>query len=150
MIDPVDDKTAGLDLPDVIDISEARTEARLAKEFDLVRVRAPVYVLDSKAAAARSNGAERVAKHREKAAAAGFRPAAVPVNVLDAVKAAGGWTAWSEAAKPAPMVIERVVERVVELKVIKELSKADLASIDLGRRVQKLSGWRLTVLGWLL
>ena len=152
MIDPVDDKTASLDLAGVTDISEARAEARLAKEFDLVRVRAPVYVLDSKAAAVRSAGAERVAKHREKAEALGLKPATVPVALLAAVKAAGGWSEWEKAAKPAPVVqvVDRVVDRIVEIKVAKPLSQADTVSIDLGRRVQKLSGWRSKFVSWLL
>ena len=71
-------------------------EDKLRKDFDLVRIKAPVYVWDKKKAAERTAGAERVEKFRKKQAAEGLRPASVPVIVLDAVKAAGGWQAWQE------------------------------------------------------
>ena len=71
-------------------------EDKLSKDFDLVRIKAPVYVWDKKKAAERTAGAERVEKFRKKQAAEGLRPASVPVIVLDAVKAAGGWQAWQE------------------------------------------------------
>jgi hypothetical protein len=184
MIDPSDPRTKTLDFgashptpaeprdeaaPGVPSIAKARTEARLQVEFDLVRVHAPVYVLDKKAAAARTAGAERVAKHRQKLADEGMRPTAVPVVLLDQVKAAGGWNEWqaqklAEAAAkvvpPAPVEIEkrvevpgperlvevpgpeRVVEKTVEVLVLAKLGRRDTESLNLGRALQKLTGWR--------
>lgn len=136
-------------------------ETRLANDFDLVRVRAPVYIQDKKAAAARSAGAERVAKHRAKQLIEGLRPAAVPAAVLDQVKAAGGWAEWEAqkiaAATPPPQVLEveklvekrvevpgpeRVIEKRVEVQVPAKLSTQDLEALSLGRAVQQLGGWR--------
>ena len=172
MIDPLDPHTAALDLggsagapppraeaaPGVPSIAAERVDARLADEFDLVRVHSPVYVLDKKAAAARSAGAERVAKHRAKLATEGLRPAAVPASVLDQVKAAGGWEQWqaqkaAAAVPPAPQVVEvekrvevpgpeRLVEKRVEVQVPAKLGTRDLESLSLGRAVQQLTGWR--------
>lgn len=180
MIDPLDPHTAPLDLgagtpapakqreeaaPGVPSIIRARADARLAEEFDLVRVTAPVYIQDKKAAAARTAGAERVARHRQKLADEGRRSAAVPVAVLDQVKAAGGWDQWqaqkaASAIPPEPQVI--VVEKKVEVRVEvpgperqvrvevpgperqvpAPIGKRDSASISLGRAVQRLTGWR--------
>ena len=147
--------------PGVPSIAKERTETRLAEEFDLVRVHAPVYVLDKKAAAARSAGAERVAKHRAKLATEGLRPAAVPAAVLDEVKAAGGWAEWQArkvaAATPPPQVVEveklvekrvevpgpeRVIEKRVEIQVPAKIGIRDLESLSLGQAVQQLTGWR--------
>ena len=167
MIDPLDPHTAPLDLgagtpapaeqreeaaPGVPSIARARADARLAEEFDLVRVTSPVYIQDRKAAAARTAGAERVARHRQKLADEGRRPAAVPVAVLDQVKAAGGWEQWqaqkaAAAVPPAPQVVEvekRVAvpgpERLVQVPA--KLGSRDLESLSLGRAVQQLTGWR--------
>ena len=167
MIDPLDPHTAPLDLgagtpapaeqreeaaPWVPSIARARADARLAEEFDLVRVTSPVYIQDRKAAAARTAGAERVARHRQKLADEGRRPAAVPVAVLDQVKAAGGWEQWqaqkaAAAVPPAPQVVE--VEKRVEVpgperlvQVPAKLGSRDLESLSLGRAVQQLTGWR--------
>lgn len=173
MIDPLDPHTAPLDLgvgtpapaeqreeaaPGVPSIARARADARLAEEFDLVRVTSPVYIQDRKAAAARTAGAERVARHRQKLADEGRRPAAVPVAVLDQVKAAGGWDQWqaqkaAAAVPPAPQVVEvekrvevpgpeRLVEKRVEVQVPAKISSRDLESLSLGRAVQQLTGWR--------
>jgi hypothetical protein len=171
MIDPQDPGTKPLDLgpgheaqpptraeaaPGVPSIVAERVDARLADEFDLVRVHSPVYVLDKKAAAERSAGAERVARHRQKLADEGRRPASVPVTVLDEVKAAGGWDQWqaqkaAAAVPPAPQVVEvekrvevpgpeRLVEKRVEVPA--KLSNRELESLNLGRAVQQLTGWR--------
>lgn len=208
MIDPSDPSAQPIDLgarpvpapkreeaaPGVPSIAKERTETRLAEEFDLVRVHAPVYVLDKKAAAARSAGAERVAKHRAKLATEGLRPAAVPATVLDQVKAAGGWTDWQQqiktvaetaaiekamvaapppeitaevrkaggwpqwlarktaAAAPQPTVAPQIVERKVEVRVEvpAKLGTLDTESLNLGRKVQAIKGWKATVLRWLL
>lgn len=187
MIDPLDPHTKTLDLdpsapaqvqrreeaaPGVPSIAKERTEARLADEFDLIRLHAPVYVLDKKAAATRSAGAERVARHREKLAAEGLRPAAVPAAVLDAVKAAGGWAEWQAQTTaavavapplaPPPQIIEKLVEveklvdvpgpeRIVEkiVEVPAQLSKSDFAALQVGRKTQSLTGWRAAVVRWL-
>ena len=100
-MDPV--KTPGdiATVGNVHDIGEPRRDERLANEFDLVRVRAPVYVLDQAAARQRSAGAERVAKHRGKQAAAGLIPTTAPAEIVAQVKAAGGWPAWFEIQKKA-------------------------------------------------
>lgn len=71
-------------------------EKMLREQHDLVRIRTPVYAWDKKEAKKKSESAERVDKFRKKQAAEGLRPASVPVIVLDAVKAAGGWQAWQE------------------------------------------------------
>lgn len=78
-------------------------EDKLSKDFDLVRIKAPVYVWDKKKAAERTAGAERVEKFRKKQAAEGLRPAAVPGNLLDAVKTAGGWPQWQEQITASAM-----------------------------------------------
>lgn len=196
MIDPKDSNTTPLPLegngeaaPGVPSITQARVEARLQNEFDLVRLHGPVYVQDKKAAAARSAGAERVAKHRQKLAAEGLRPTAVPAALLDEVKNAGGWAEWqakkdAAAAPPPPQIIEKIVEkllevpgpeRIVEKRVevrvevpgperIVEIEKRveiqvsapaklgarDTESLNLGRSMQKLTGWRATLMKWLL
>lgn len=94
----------GADPTNVHDISEVRRDERLNNEFDLVRVRAPVYLLDKAAARQRSKGADRVAKHREKLAAEGLIPTSVPADLVAQVKAAGSWPAWLEAQKKAAEV----------------------------------------------
>lgn len=105
-MDPV--KTPGdVAAGNVHDIGEPRRDERLADEFDLVRVRAPVYMLDQSAARQRSAGAERVAKHREKQTAAGLIPTTAPAEIVAQVKAAGGWPAWFEVQKKATEVATR-------------------------------------------
>ena len=178
MTDPLDNKTTPLPLaiegeaaPGVPSITQARVEARLQNEFDLVRLHGPVYVQDKKAAAARSAGAERVAKHRQKLAAEGLRPTAVPASLLDEVKQAGGWTEW-QAQKTAivaplpPEIVERTVEvpgpeRIVEVpgperivnrtvEVPAKLNSQDMASLKLGRKAQALTGWRKALMSFAL
>lgn len=136
MIDPIDDKTSSLPFndtgkafptspslpvepPTALNAVPASTitppdEAKLL-EFDLVRIRGPVYAWDKKKAQERTANAERVAKHREKLAAEGLRQTAVPVSLLDEVKAAGGWAEWqaqttataaAAAAPPANITAE--------------------------------------------
>lgn len=117
MIDPQDNKTSSLPLdgtgaavpaspspaaePPALSLVAKSTiqppdEAMLREEFDLVRIRGPVYSWDKKEAEKRTANAERVDKHRKKLAAEGLRPASVPITVLDAVKEVGGWQAWQE------------------------------------------------------
>ena len=174
MIDSLDPHTKTLDLdpsapaqvqrreeaaPGVPSIAKERTEARFADEFDLIRVHAPVYVLDKKAAAARSAGAERVAKHRQKLADEGMRPAAVPAALLDQVKTAGGWAEWqaktaAAAVPPEPVIVEkrvevagpeRVIEKRVEVQVPAKLSPSESQALGLGKKLQNLAGWRLAL-----
>lgn len=178
MIDPSTDGSQPLNLgaapmlapqreeaaPGVPNIAKERTETRLAEEFDLVRVHVPVYIQDRKAAAARSAGAERVAKHRQKLASEGLRPAAVPAAVLDQVKAAGGWDQWqaqkaAATVPPVPIIVEKIVEKLVEIpgperliekrvevQVPAQLSTSDKAALSLGKAAQKLTGWRRALL----
>lgn len=186
MIDPSDPRTQSLDFdfskaspdkprdeaaPGVPSITKARIEARLQEEFDLVRVQAPVYVLDKKAAAARTASAERVAKHRQKLADEGMRPAAVPVVLLDEVKAAGGWAEWqaqklAEAAAavvpPAPVEVpgpervievpgpERIVEKTIEVQVPAKLGRRDTVRLEIGHKMQKLPAWKRKLVRFLL
>ena len=134
MIDPDDKNTRKLDLPEpvepamratsnIISIVEPRLEER-ALELGLVRERRPVFVLDPKEAEERGGSADRMAKLRNKQAAAGLRPAAVPVALLAEVKEAGGWEAWeakkTAAPAPEPVIVqvpgpERVVIEKVEV-----------------------------------
>lgn len=134
MIDPDDKNTRKLDLPkpvepamratsNIISIVEPRLEER-ALELGLVRERRPVFVLDPKEAKERGGSADRMAKLRNKQAAAGLRPAAVPVALLAEVKEAGGWEAWgakkTAAPAPEPVIVqvpgpERVVIEKVEV-----------------------------------
>jgi len=121
MIDPDDKNTRKLDLPEpvepatratsnIISIVEPRLEER-ALELGLVRERRPVFVLDPKEAKERGGSADRMAKLRNKQAAAGLRPAAVPVALLAEVKEAGGWEAW-QAKQTAPPVQEPTIVEV--------------------------------------
>lgn len=214
MIDPLDNQTNSLPLgngeampsadpattPELapaasnvvkIQAPELPDEEKLNKEFDLVRVRAPVYMWDKQQAAKRTAGAERVAKHREKLAAEGLRQTAVPASLLDEVKAAGGWAEWQAqvtaaavaAAMPPPpsppfvvevpgperviiqnvevpgperIVVEKVEvpgpERVVieKVEVPIKLGNRDTASLNLGRKMEALTGWKAAVLRLLI
>lgn len=186
MIDPLDSKTNSLPLstgeisnaphadtdltPTATNVLKLQSpllpdEQKLSADFDLVRIHAPVYMLDKIAASKRSAGAERVEKHRKKQAAEGLRPAAVPGNLLDEVKAAGGWAEWQAqvtatavaAAIPPPpasfvvevpgperIVIEKVEvpgpERIVEVPT--KLTQSQATLLELGRSVRQLAGWR--------
>ena len=173
MIDPIDDKTSSLPFADTgaafpaapsptvephtaLSAVPASTitppdEAKLL-EFDLVRIRGPVYAWDKKKAEERTANAVRVAKHREKLAAEGLRQTAVPVSLLDEVKAAGGWQQWEakKSAATAPVVPttpEKIVERV---EVPIKLGNRDTESLSVGRRVQALTGWKAAMMKWLL
>jgi len=176
---PDDNQTLGLDLgadvpppappihldeaaPGVPDITHVRKDDRLAKEFDLVRVHAPVYVLDQKAASARSAGAERVAKHRAKLAEQNMRPTSAPAEIIDQVKAAGGWDKWKETQKTTiqaePKIVElkvevpgpeRIVEKLVEIPA--KISQKDAEDLRLGRYLRKLPpGWKRNLIYFLL
>lgn len=107
----------------VTSIVEPRLEER-AIELGLVRERRPVFVFDATEAKKRGGSAERMAKLRDKQAAAGLRPAAVPAALLAQVKEAGGWEAWeakkTAAPAPEPVIVqvpgpERVVIEKVEV-----------------------------------
>lgn len=185
MIDPDDSRTQKLDLPEqhgtapksnVVSISEPRLEDR-AMEIGLVRERRPVFVYDESEAKKRGGSAERMAKMRVKQNEAGLRPAAVPIQLLDQVKAAGGWSEWqaqklaeatAAVVPPAPVEIEkrvevpgperivevpgpeRVVEKKVEVLVPAKLGKRDMASLSLGRALQELKGWKKRLAQFLL
>jgi hypothetical protein len=183
-MDPFKPLVDGAEPTNIHDISEPRRDERLATEFDLVRVRAPVYLLDRAAARERSAGAERVAKHREKQAAQGLIPTAAPADLVAQVKAAGSWPAWleaqkkaaevtakaaAEAAKPPPKPptappLPPVLPPEIEAQMRKaggfsawlgvyedayearrprsQLTEKDRQSIDIGRRLANMTGWR--------
>jgi hypothetical protein len=146
----------------VTDITEPRRDDRLRTEFDLVRERRPVYVLDTTEAKKRTDNAQRVAKFREKQANAGLISAAVPAELLAMVKVAGGWDAWVAAQKAVvvPPVKEAKVDPVKEVlvvpavevnrprvpevvtPVVQKPSAQDVELRQIARKVQVLKGWR--------
>lgn len=140
--------------PVVHDITDARWEARLSAEFSLVRVHAPVYIQDQKAARQRTANAERVALHRERQAEKGLVQAPMPAEVAAAVKAAGGWQSWADAQKT---VVEKIVEVVKEVRVevVREvpvevvtaakLTDAEAHALQIGQRFERLTGWRRAI-----
>jgi hypothetical protein len=122
-------------------------EVHLAESHDLVATIA--YCLDREAttkiaAQAKSRGAERTRRCRAKAAENGFTNRKMPVPVHDAVTATGGWTdkvtetvlaAISSAATAATMEEKPAPSPP-------ELSADDRIALDVGRRMQRLTGWR--------
>lgn len=189
MIDPLDDRTDPLSLgnreavpaastklpdtgaepaPAATNVVKIRTpelpdEDKLSKDFYLVRIKAPVYVWDKQRAAERTAGAERVEKFRKKQAAEGLRPAAVPGNLLDAVKTAGGWPQWQEqitasatAATTAAIEKAKVAEAaeaaaraaaqeaVAKVKAAQAAAKAAAAAApppEISEEVKAAGGW---------
>ena len=143
--------------PVVHDITDARREARLSAEFSLVRVHAPVYIQDQKAARLRTANAARVALHRERQAEKGLIPTTAPAEVVAAVKAAGGWEPWAATQhKTVEVPIDREVIKEVRVEVpievvkmvVKEvrtpaqLSPVQQRALLLGTRLEALKGWR--------
>ena len=139
--------------PVVHDITDARREARLSAEFSLVRVHAPVYIQDQKAAKLRTANAARVALHRERQAEKGLIPTTAPADVVAAVKAAGGWEPWAAAQQKAVEVpvdrevikevrVEVPIEVVKEVRTPAQLSPAQQRALLLGTRLEALKGWR--------
>lgn len=149
----------------VHDITDARREARLSAEFSLVRVHAPVYVQDQKAAKLRTANAARVALHRERQAEKGLIPTTAPAEVVASVKAAGGWEPWAAAQQKTvevpvdrevikevrvevpievvKTVVETVVKEVVkEVRTPAQLSPVQQRALLLGTRLEALKGWR--------
>lgn len=160
----------------VTSIVEPRLEER-AIEIGLVRERRPVFVFDASEAKKRGGSAERMAKLRIKQSEAGLRPAAVPAALLEQVKEAGGWEAWEAKKKTlAPLIVEKIIEvpgperivhvevpgpeRVVNVEVERrvevqvpvpiKMDVRDTESLNLGRSMQKLTGWKATLMKWLL
>lgn len=143
---------------DVTSITDERKEARLRDEFDLVRVKREMYELLPGAAKKKAASTERVAKFREKQAAAGLVPTAVPAALVSEVKAAGGWDSWLQAmtapaAPSAPVAVEVVKEIVKTVEVIKTverpLTAAEREDIAAGQRLARLTGWRRVVVRFL-
>lgn len=153
----------------ITSITDERREARLIDEFDLVRVRREIYELLPGAAKKKAGSAERVAKFREKQAAAGLVPTAVPAALLAEVKDAGGWPAWQAKqtevlpAQPVPPVeVVKVVEVEVEVEVeviktvevIRNVERAFTAAerecLAVGHQINTLTGWRRAVVRLLL
>lgn len=143
--------------PVVHDITDARREARLSAEFSLVRVHAPVYIQDQKAAKLRTANASRVALHRERQAEKGLIPTTAPAEVVAAVKAAGGWEPWAAAQQktvgvPVDREVIKEVRVEVPIEVVKtvvkevrtpaQLSPVQQRALLLGTRLEALKGWR--------
>lgn len=149
---PDDNKTA-----DIFDLDQAREDLVLARDHHLVKVQA--YIRDDAKAAKKTAGAERVEKFREKQKAAGLVSVAIPKEVAEAVKATeGGFAAWLEAQKPAPVekIVnvpgpERIViqEKPVEVFVKEPLGSDEYRALEIGQKVQKLTGWRRSLVNFL-
>lgn len=154
---PEDKKTADIfEHPAVTEqkrTQEQEEELHLAAEHRLVKVQA--FIRDPAKAEKKTMGAERVEKHREKQKAAGLVQFAIPQEVAAAVKQTeGGFTSWLAAQKAAP--VERVVEveKRVEVEKLVEVP-ADLSGdqkrlIAIGRAVESATGWRRSLVRWLL
>lgn len=128
---------------------QAREDLHLAQEHSLIKVHA--YVVDKEKAKQRSKSknAERVARFREKQKAAGIAQITVPSTVAEAVKAAGGFSAWlvEQGGFVGPLPPVEVVREVeVPVEVVREVPRAhsveEVAVMELGRAVAGLSGWR--------
>lgn len=139
-------------------------DMHLAAEHKLVKVQA--YIRDEKKAEKKSAVAERVAKHREKLKSEGLVQAAIPADIANSIKTAGGFAEWFETQKPAPVekivevevlgperIVEktveiqvpgpeRIIEKIVEVSVEKTLSRDEIQALEIGQSVKKLSGWR--------
>lgn len=173
-LDPRQQCLPGVDQPseaaaaaiEAIDV--ARRDAELQREHDLVRVRAPVYVLDQEAARRRSGSAERMARKRardrqaDEAAGLAQVSAKVPHDLAAKIEAAGGLSAWLETNRPAPVQAEPRVEirevvrevrvevpgpeRIVEKPVPVKLSGTNADAYRMGKRIEAARGWRRRVL----
>jgi hypothetical protein len=139
----------------VSDISAERRDQRLRDEFDLVPAKVPVYFLDRELSKARSESADRVAKHRAKQAATGLKTASVPGDLLEKVKCAGGWNEFVAECKQVQ--VERVeVVKEVQVEVVKEVFLPSLTSVSdseklaVGSCVLSLKGWKKSLVLWLL
>jgi hypothetical protein len=155
----------GAKMNDESEGTEEAEDLHLAAHHHLVKVQA--YIRDEKKAEKKTAIAERVAKHREKQRSAGLVSVAIPATVAEAIKKLdGGFDAWLESQKVAPVEIEKVVEvvkevpgpeRVVEvlkevpgserivevIKVVPAVLTSDQERlIGLGRSIESLTGWR--------
>lgn len=146
---PEDQKTADIfDHPAVTDAKRAAEKAEelhLAAEHKLIKVDA--FIRDERKAEKRTKTAERVDKFREKQRAAGLVQFAIPAEVAASVKTTeGGFAAWLQAQKAAP--VEKIVE--VERIVPVELSVDEKRLIKIGRLVESSRGWRRSLIKRLL
>lgn len=134
-------------------------DAILRDQHSLIPIKA--YMRDPKAAKKKSATAERVARMRERDKEAGLVMTKIPASVAQSIKEAGGdfnvWldqqrvTAQPSTPTPVPQAaapIERVVEKTVQVPA--KLSEEDAKALSLGKRVQRLTGWRKAILTWLL
>lgn len=158
---PEDQKTADIfDHPAVTDAKRAAEKAEelhLAAEHKLIKVDA--FIRDERKAEKRTKTAERVDKFREKQRAAGLVQFAIPAEVAASVKTTeGGFAAWLQAQKAAPVEkiveVERIVpvEKIVEVErpVPVELSVDEKRLIKIGRLVESSRGWRRSLIKRLL
>lgn len=115
-------------------------EGKLLDDYDLVRLKAPVYVEDQELAKerrAKALAAARSADYREKKKAeSGLILAMTPIDIAAKVKELGGWPQWLETQKttvvkevqvikevPVTKEVEKVVyqDRIVQVETIKEV-----------------------------
>ena len=160
----------------VTEMSEVAALQAQVLDLGLVRESRPVFVFDAKLAKDKKGNAERQARHRERLEQKGLTMAQVPRDLVEMVKAqhGGDWTKLTSVAPlgvpqtPTPCIeVKEVIKEVrVEVPVIKEVIKEVRVEVpgkpvlrltaqqnkvfELGQRVSKLTGWRASVLRWLV
>lgn len=162
----------------VREMSEVAALQAQVLDLGLVKESRPVFVFDAKLAKSKKAGAERQAKYMEKQAAKGLIPAQVPRDLVELVKTTHGGD-WSKLTQAPGIEVREVIKQVrvevpvevvkevrVEVPVIKEVIKEVRVEVpgkpvlrltaqqnkvfELGQRVSKLTGWRASMLRWLV
>jgi hypothetical protein len=174
-IQPEDKKTADIfDLqPAIAAAAVEKEDLYLAEHHDLVRVQA--YIKNPETAKAKTSNNLRQARFAEKLKKEGLVKTHIPAESAQAIKQAGGFSAWLDAQKvsavaptvervevpgperivevPGPVRIEyRDVpgpERIIEVEKIVSVpaspTEKDIQLKSLGKRCALLSGWRRAV-----
>lgn len=137
------DQAAVKQVADVV--LQAIEDAHLAADHKLIAVRA--YIRDEQKAEKLTATNERQKKFVEKQKEAGLKKAFIPEIVADAIKQAGGFDQWLESQKPAAVEIPGP-ELVVQVPTI--LTNEQNRLINLGERVDRLTGWRRDLINWLV
>lgn len=160
----------------VREMSEVAALQAQVLDLGLVKESRPVFVFDAKLAKTKKAGAERQAKYMEKQAAKGLIPAQVPRDLVELVKTTHGGD-WSKLTQAPGIEVREVIKEVrvevpvevvkevrVEVPVVKEVIKEVIKEgrpvvkltaeqrkvFELGQRVSKLTGWRASMLRWLV